>query len=184
MRTQPLQHGLAALSLKIIGEHLQRENQVLVFINQRGYAPVLLCHQCGWKADCKACDSHLTWHKQMQCLVCHHCGLNQQTPSRCHQCGSPELVPVGAGTQRVHEALQQHFPHVALTRIDRDQVRKKNTLAVELNKIAQGEAQLIVGTQMLAKGHHFPRLSLVVILNADAGLYHHDFRATEHLDNY
>lgn len=181
LRAQHVQHGLAAPTLKIIAEHLAQNNQVLVFINRRGFAPVLLCHQCGWMADCQACDSHLTFHKQLGQMICHHCGLTQRHPSQCKSCHSQELVPVGAGTQRVHEFLSQHFPDTNVLRIDRDAVRKKNALDEHLDKINTGEAQLIVGTQMLAKGHHFPRLSLVVVLDADAGLYNQDFRATEHL---
>ena len=181
LRSQALHHGLAAPTLKVIEEHLQKNNQVLVFINRRGFAPVMFCHQCGWMADCRACDSHLTLHKQIGQMICHHCGLTQKTPLSCHSCKSRELIPVGAGTQRIHEFLNTQFPETNILRIDRDEVRKKNSLDSHLDKINSGEAQLIVGTQMLAKGHHFPRLSLVVILDADAGLYNQDFRAVEHL---
>jgi len=181
LRSQVLNNGLAQQSLHLINEHLQNNNQVLVFINRRGFSPVLLCHQCGWMADCRACDSHLTLHKQSGQMICHHCGLTQRTPMHCASCQSKELVPVGAGTQRIHEFLSSHFPNTSVLRIDRDEVRKKNSLDAHLDKINSGEAQLIVGTQMLAKGHHFPRLSLVVVLDADAGLYNQDFRAIEHL---
>ena len=181
LRSQVLQNGLASPTLKVIEEHLQRNNQVLVFINRRGFAPVMLCHQCGWMADCRACDSHLTLHRQMGQMICHHCGLTQRAPVSCHSCKSPEIIPVGAGTQRIHEFLSARFPDTNVLRIDRDEVRKKNALDSHLEKINSGEAQLIVGTQMLAKGHHFPRLSLVVVLDADAGLYNQDFRAIEHL---
>jgi primosomal protein N' (replication factor Y) len=181
LRSQVLQNGLASPTLKVIGEHLQKKNQVLVFINRRGFAPVMLCHQCGWMADCRACDSHLTLHKERAHLICHHCGLTQKVPVSCQNCKSPELIPVGAGTQRVHEFLSTRFPDTNILRIDRDEVRKKNSLDAHLDKINKGEAQLIVGTQMLAKGHHFPRLSLVVVLDADAGLYNQDFRAMEQL---
>ncbi|PWY56557.1 primosomal protein N' [Legionella qingyii] len=181
LRSQTLQHGLATPTLHIIKEHLLKQNQVLVFINRRGFSPVLLCHQCGWMVDCRACDSHLTLHKQLGQMICHHCGLTQKTPERCHNCHSKELIPVGAGTQRIHEFLSTYFPNTEVVRIDRDAVRKKNSLDEHLDKIHTGEAQLIVGTQMLAKGHHFPRLSLVVVLDADAGLYNQDFRALEHL---
>lgn len=181
LRSQAIQHGLATSTLKIIEEHLQKKNQVLVFINRRGFAPVVLCHQCGWMADCRACDSHLTLHKQLGQMICHHCGLTQKKPLSCHHCHSTELIPVGTGTQRVHEFLSTRFPNTNIVRIDRDEVRKKNALTTHLDKINSGEAQLIIGTQMLAKGHHFPRLSLVVVLEADAGLYNQDFRAIEHL---
>lgn len=181
LRSQPLQHGLTTTTLNTIKQHLDNNNQVLVFINRRGFAPVLLCHQCGWMMDCKACDSHLTLHRQTGQMICHHCGLTQHPPRFCASCSSGELIPVGAGTQRIHEYLSDYFPEVTVLRIDKDETRKRNALADHLDKINKGEAQLIVGTQMLAKGHHFPRLSLVVILDADAGLYNQDFRATEHL---
>ncbi|MGC1183361.1 primosomal protein N' [Legionella sp.] len=181
LRAQMLEHGLASVTLHVIKEHLQKQGQVLVFINRRGFAPVLLCHQCGWMADCRDCDSHLTLHKQIGQVICHHCGLTQKIAEHCPTCQSNELIPVGAGTQRVHEFLSAYFPGTQILRIDRDAVRKKNALHEHLDKINRGEAQLIVGTQMLAKGHHFPRLSLVVVLDADAGLYNQDFRAMEQL---
>jgi len=181
LRSQILQHGLAQPTLKVIEEHLAKKNQVLVFINRRGFSPIVLCHDCGWMADCKACDSHLTLHRELDQVICHHCGLTQRKPQLCLSCHSKNLIPVGSGTQRVYEFLSKHFPNTPMLRIDRDVVRKKNALDEHLEKINTGEVQLIVGTQMLAKGHHFPRLSLVVVLDADAGLYHHDFRATEQL---
>ncbi len=181
LRSQTLQHGLATPTLHVIKEHLLKQNQVLVFINRRGFSPVLLCHQCGWMVDCRACDSHLTLHKQLGKMICHHCGLTQKTPDCCRNCHSMELIPVGAGTQRIHEFLSAYFPKTEVVRIDRDAVRKKNSLDEHLDNIHNGKAQLIVGTQMLAKGHHFPRLSLVVVVDADAGLYNQDFRALEHL---
>ena len=181
IRNQMLQHGLAEATLALIGQHLEQQNQVLVFINRRGFAPVLLCHQCGWMADCRACDAHLTMHKSLGRLICHHCGLTQRIPTHCDQCKSHDLVPIGAGTQRVHDHLSATFPSVSLVRIDRDEVRKKQALDASLARIHEGDAQLIVGTQMLAKGHHFPRLTLVVVLDADQGFYNQDFRSLERL---
>lgn len=181
LRSQTLQHGLASVTLQVIQEHLKQQNQVLIFINRRGFAPVLLCHHCGWMVDCSACDSHLTLHKQAQQMICHHCGLMQKTPDYCPSCQSRELIPVGSGTQRIHEFLSTYFPDTKIVRIDRDVVRKKHSLNEYLDKIHNGEAQLIIGTQMLAKGHHFPKLSLVVILDTDTGFYNQDFRALENL---
>lgn len=181
LRSIRTQHGLAEQTLQLIAEHLQRNNQVLVFINRRGFAPVLLCHQCGWMADCRGCDSHLTLHRQAMNLTCHHCGLVQAVPHSCQQCHSKELVPVGAGTQRLHEFLHEQFPQANVLRIDRDEVRHKDAFETCLNQINNGETQLIVGTQMLAKGHHFANLTLVVVVDADSGFYNHDFRATEQL---
>lgn len=181
LRSQVLKQGLATVTINTIQAHLEKKNQVLVFINRRGFSPVLLCHQCGWMADCRDCDSHLTLHKTTGQMICHHCGITHRTPVQCSSCHSKELIPVGAGTQRIHEFLSLQFPQTKVLRIDRDEVRKKNDLNEKLDQINTGEAQLIVGTQMLAKGHHFPRLSLVVVLDADAGLYNQDFRALEHL---
>ncbi|MCP0914868.1 MULTISPECIES: primosomal protein N' [Legionella] len=181
LRNQALQHGLAQPALQLIAEHLQQQNQVLVFINRRGFAPVLLCHQCGWMADCRACDSHMTVHRKSNRLICHHCGLLQAIPTHCAQCSATELLPIGAGTQRIHEFLATQFPTTRILRIDRDEVSGKEALATGLQQIEQGEVQLIVGTQMLAKGHHFPRLTLVVIVDADHGFYNQDFRALERL---
>ena len=181
LRGKNLNAGLSDQAIELISEHLALNNQVLVFINRRGFAPVLLCHQCGWIADCHACDSHLTFHKENYRLVCHHCGANHAKFNQCKKCNSRELLPIGSGTQRVYEYLEQKFPDTPMLRIDRDETSKKNSLENNLNRIHSGEVQLIVGTQMLAKGHHFPRLTLVVILDTDSGLYNQDFRALEHL---
>ncbi|WP_133128055.1 primosomal protein N' [Legionella nagasakiensis] len=181
IRNQPLQHGIATPTLKIINTHLQQQNQVLVFINRRGFAPVLLCHLCGWIAGCRACDSHLTLHRQRNKLLCHHCGLAQNIPPQCPACDSKELLPIGTGTQRVYDYLSSQFPSTCILRIDRDEVGRKKALEKGLESISTGKVQLVIGTQMLAKGHHFPRLTLVVILDADNGFYNQDFRALERL---
>lgn len=181
IRNQVLQHGLASPTLNVIQTHLQQQNQVLVFINRRGFAPVLLCHQCGWMADCRACDSHLTLHRGINRMQCHHCGISCLPPIQCPTCQGRELLPVGVGTQRVHEFLASQFPTTSILRVDRDEVRKKHALDEHLMRISSGDAQLIVGTQMLAKGHHFPRLTLVVVLDTDNGFYNQDFRALERL---
>lgn len=181
LRNIRTQHGLATQTLQLISEHLQRNNQVLVFINRRGFAPVLLCHECGWMADCRACDSHLTLHRQAKNLICHHCGKVQAIPHGCLKCQNNSLIPVGAGTQRLHEFLHEKFPQANVLRIDRDEVRNKEDFEKCLAQINNCETQLMVGTQMLAKGHHFARLTLVVIVDADSGFYNHDFRATEQL---
>jgi primosomal protein N' (replication factor Y) len=181
IRNQPLHEGIATPTLHLIREHLQRQQQVLVFINRRGFSPVLLCHQCGWMADCRACDAHLTLHRAAGQLSCHHCGRVQPIPTQCGKCHSRELVPVGAGTQRIHDYLSGQFPDTQILRIDRDEVQKKQAMNAHLDKINRGEAQLIIGTQMLAKGHHFPKLTLVVVVDADNGFYNQDFRAIERL---
>ncbi len=181
IRNQPLQHGLASATLQSIAGVISQQQQVLIFINRRGFAPVLLCHACGWMADCAACDSHFTLHKRKHMLLCHHCGQQQTIPSNCKHCQSTELVPVGAGTQRVQQAIAEHFPTANLLRFDRDVIKTSRALEQQLEHIRTEQAQIVIGTQMLAKGHHFPQLALVVILDIDAGFYNQDFRATERL---
>ena len=181
LRNVSLQEGLAGITLQKIAQHLEANNQVLVFINRRGFAPVVLCHQCGTMVDCPNCDSHLTLHRPYNRLNCHHCGHRSAMPERCGSCQSLELTPVGVGTQRLEQFLQSYFPQYPLVRIDRDEVGRKDAFDALLQKISSGESQLIVGTQMLAKGHHFPNLTLAVILDTDAALSQTDFRATERL---
>jgi primosomal protein N' (replication factor Y) (superfamily II helicase) len=181
LRGKHITHGLADPTLRAIEKHVGAGNQVLVFINRRGFAPVLLCHHCGWMADCRACDSHLTLHRQTGRLICHHCGLKTNAPAVCETCQSDDLVPVGSGTQRVHEYLSDHFKSLNVVRIDRDEVRHNKRLLQALEDIESGKSQILIGTQMLAKGHHFPNLTLVVVLDADAGFYNQDFRSLERL---
>lgn len=181
LRRQQLTDGLAYPTIKAIKKHIDAGNQALVFINRRGFSPVLLCHACGWMADCRACDSHLTLHRKKNKLICHHCGLTKPITTQCDTCQSDDLVPVGSGTQRIHEYLTQVFPDTQIARIDRDEVRQNKQLLETFAKITSGETQILIGTQMLAKGHHFPNLTLVVILDADAGFYNQDFRSLERL---
>lgn len=181
IRNQRLQHGLSPTALALMDEQLQLGHQVLVFINRRGYSPVLLCQQCGFMADCQDCDTHLTLHREDQRLVCHHCGRISLIHPICPKCSATDLLPVGSGTQRVDDYLRVYFPHISILRIDRDTVSRKKNMREYLHRIQTGEAQLIVGTQMLAKGHHFARLTLVVVLDTDNGFHNQDFRALEHL---
>lgn len=181
IRNQTLSGGLAEPTLALIQEHLKKQHQILIFINRRGFAPVLMCHQCGFMADCRACDAHLTLHRDAKKLICHHCGLIEPVPPQCKHCSGTELIPIGSGTQRIYETLSNHFPETSILRIDRDEANKKDVLNNALEKIKQEEVQLIVGTQMLAKGHHFPKLTLVVIIDTDNGFYNQDFRAIERL---
>tara|TARA_B100000678_G_scaffold290923_1_gene305414 strand:+ start:3535 stop:5703 length:2169 start_codon:yes stop_codon:yes gene_type:complete len=181
IRQQKLQEGLAASTIATIKKHLQAKNQVLVFINRRGFAPILMCHQCGWLAHCLHCDSHLTLHTTTAKLLCHHCNMHQTRPTQCQQCTSHELIAVGLGTQRITQHLQTLFPNTSIARIDRDEVQSKEGLAAHLEAINQQTTQLIIGTQMLAKGHDFPHLTLVVVLDTDTAFYSQDFRALEQL---
>ncbi len=181
IRNQPLQQGIAEPTRVLIDAHIQQGNQVLVFINRRGFSPVFLCHQCGWIADCRACDTHLTYHRAINKLCCHHCGMTRSALIQCQSCRSRELLPIGVGTQRIQTYLSTLYPTTSILRIDRDEVQKKDQLERCLAQIYAQEAQLIVGTQMMAKGHHFPRLTLVVIVDADHGFYNQDFRSLERL---
>jgi primosomal protein N' (replication factor Y) len=181
IRRRKLIEGMSDRLLDAIREHLANDGQALVFINRRGFAPTLLCNDCGAAADCRRCDAHMTVHVRQNRLRCHHCGAERPLPVVCDSCGSAELDRVGYGTERITEALQGEFPHVDIARIDRDSTRRKGALEVQLNRATSGQARILVGTQMLAKGHHFPKLTLVCILDADRGLFGTDFRSLEHM---
>jgi len=181
VRSQPMEDGLSAQLRVAMGEHLARGGQVLIFLNRRGYAPTLLCHDCGWVADCDRCDRHYTLHQGQRILRCHHCGAQRPLPSQCPHCGSPDLRPVGQGTERLERALEQHFPGESVLRIDRDSTRRKGALDDLLGRARAGHARILVGTQMLAKGHHFPDVTLVAIIDADQALFSADFRGPERM---
>lgn len=173
--------GLAARLLEAISERLRRREQSLVFINRRGYAPVLMCHSCGWLSGCHRCSAQLVLHLPARELHCHHCGHQARVPGACPDCGNPGLSPLGQGTQRVEETLARHFPEARVLRIDRDTTRRKNAWGDMRERIRAREVDILVGTQILAKGHDFPHLALVAVLNADGMLYSADFRASERL---
>ena len=181
LRRKTLHNGLSEALLARAQTHLQATGQVLLFLNRRGFAPTLICHECGWTGSCANCDAHLTLHLRRQKLICHHCGAEQAVPAPCPACGSVDLRPLGLGTERVEHTLKQIFPSVQLARLDRDSTRRKGRLQALLEDIRQGRRQLLVGTQMLAKGHHFPNVTLVGIIDADQGLFSADFRASERL---
>lgn len=181
LRQRPVFEGLSDLALSEIAAALKRTEQVLVFRNQRGYAPVMICHDCGWHPDCTRCQRSLTWHRREARLRCHHCGWEERQPRACPACGGLELRGQGVGTERLEQFLGGRFPQVPLVRMDRDSLARKGALALALQRIAQAEAMLVVGTQMLAKGHHWPRVTLVVIVDVDSALFSMDFRATERL---
>ncbi len=172
--------GIATPTVLAVKRHLDAGGQVLLYLNRRGYAPSLFCPSCGWVAPCPRCDARLTVHRREQRLHCHHCGTEQPAPEICPSCGEA-AKPVGQGTERIEETLARLFPGVPLARIDRDAVRRKGALEEALDRVTRGEVRLLVGTQMLTKGHHFPDVSLVVVLNADQGLFGTDFRASERL---
>ncbi len=176
-----LQDGLAPALIAAIQKRLAAREQVLIFINRRGYAPVLLCHECGWLSNCHRCSARLVLHLRDRRLQCHHCGYQTAAPQACPDCGNADLSPVGQGTQRVEAALAAHFPQARVLRIDRDSTRNKGAWSGMRTRIEAREVDILVGTQILAKGHDFPSLSLVGVLNADSLLYSTDFRAPERL---
>jgi primosomal protein N' (replication factor Y) len=181
LRGQPLEHGLSLGMLARIRSHLADDGQVLLFLNRRGYAPTLICHDCGWIAGCARCDARMTVHQAEGQLRCHHCGSQRPIDSCCPACGHTDLRPLGQGTERVEQALATHFPEVERLRIDRDTTRRKGELARLLQQARAGHGRILLGTQMLAKGHHFPDVTLVGILNVDQGLFGIDFRASERM---
>jgi primosomal protein N' (replication factor Y) len=180
LRVNAARDGLSAPARAAIERHLGDGGQVLVFLNRRGYAPTLFCSGCGWIAPCRSCDARLTVHLSRALLACHHCGAEESLPFACPQC-SNELASVGEGTERVETTLTQLFPGAPLVRIDRDVIRRRTDLEEALAAVADGRARILLGTQMLTKGHDFPDVTLVVVLAADQGLFGADFRASERL---
>ncbi len=180
IRQAPMQGALSERFLQMLRDNLAAGRQSLLFLNRRGYAPVIMCHECGWTAMCHRCDTTMTYHKQRRRLCCHHCGHEHPRPEACTVCKAP-LIEVGHGTERVEQTLAEALPQARLLRLDRDSTRRRGTLEDLLQQARGGEADILIGTQMLAKGHHFPAVSLVGILEADGGLFSTDFRALEHL---
>ncbi len=181
LRNEPVSGAVSKTLLDEIAITLEKNNQVLLFLNRRGYAPVILCHSCGWYAECGHCSVKMTYHKDKNRLICHHCDARRVLPARCPNCDEAELIEVGHGTQRLDQTLTEHFPDARILRIDRDSTRRKGSMERMIKEITTGKADILIGTQMLAKGHHFPRLTLVGIIDADAGLLSTDFRASERL---
>ncbi|WP_245961376.1 primosomal protein N' [Thalassotalea euphylliae] len=173
--------GVSDTVKQAIADTLKRREQVLVFLNRRGYAPAINCQECHWVADCQRCNKPFTLHQKDQLLVCHHCGNQKRIVHQCQQCGSTRLAPVGQGTEQLEQHLAGWFPDNSVVRIDRDSTRRKGELTKLLQAIHNKEHDILVGTQMLAKGHHFPDVTLVVILNVDGALFSFDFRAAEHM---
>ena len=181
LKLEAAESGFAPGLLAAIGERLARREQSLIFINRRGYAPVLACHACGWTSGCERCTARMVLHKTDRRLRCHHCGAESGIPRACPTCGNVDLKAMGRGTQRVEETLEARFPQARIVRIDRDSVRRRSELARTLEGITRGEADILVGTQLLAKGHDFPLLTLVGVLDADGALLSTDYRSAERL---
>jgi primosomal protein N' (replication factor Y) len=177
----PLENGLSPILIKAIRARLSRSEQSLLFLNRRGYAPVLHCSACLWTSSCARCSAKLVVHLSQRRLKCHHCGHEQKIPLQCPSCGNADLRPVGQATQRLMQTLEQLFPTARIARVDRDSMRSKHALTEMLCKVHVGEIDILVGTQMLAKGHDFPNLTLVGVIDTDAALYSPDFRASERL---
>ena len=177
----PLKSGLSPQLIELMQQHLAKNNQVILFLNRRGYAPVLMCHECGWLAKCQRCDAFYTYHKSANYLHCHHCMATHPVPEQCHDCGSTHLHSTGVGTEQLEETLNQLFPDHPTVRIDRDNTRKKDSFNEYLNDINSGKYKILLGTQMLAKGHHFPDVTLVALVDVDGALFSNDFRASERL---
>ena len=172
--------GLSKLLIKSMNEHIENDGQILVFINRRGYAPTLICKTCNFIAECSRCDSRMTLYLSKKLLLCHHCGYKEKYKKSCIKCDS-EMMALGQGSQRIEDSLKKHFPNEQILRIDSDSTRQKSSLDEALEKAKAGKAKILVGTQMLSKGHHFSSLSLVVVVNADQGLFSNDFRGSERL---
>ena len=224
LKNQPMKQGLSYSLIDSIRHHVKHNGQVLLFLNRRGYSPVLLCHSCGFSSECKRCESHFTYHSSQTkqpnqsdlegsdlkrsdlehsdpghsdpghsdpghstCstdvsgfLQCHHCGSTRKIPKQCPSCGDQQFVPVGLGTERLEETIKQLFPEQKTIRIDRDSTRKKSSMQSFVEEIKSGEVDILIGTQMLAKGHHFPKVTLVALIDMDGALYSSDFRAPEY----
>lgn len=179
IRGQRLQEGISNQLKAAMQRHLEAGNQVLLFLNRRGFAPILMCHTCGWQAQCSQCDANLTLHSRWQEVRCHHCGFSARAPRECPKCKATEFVQLGQGTERLEQLIAESFPEQKILRIDRDTTRAKGALEEKVEQARTGEANILIGTQMLAKGHHFPQVTLVGIVDLDQGLFSLDYRAPE-----
>ena len=178
---QQMEFGLSGSLKHEITQTLARGEQVLMFLNRRGYAPAINCKECHWLCDCQRCDKPYTFHQKQQLLICHHCGSQKRVPKQCPSCGSVRIAPIGQGTEQLEQRISEIFSDVSVVRIDRDSTRKKGELAKLLQEITDKKHQLLIGTQMLAKGHHFPDVTLVAVLDGDGALFSFDFRASEQM---
>lgn len=186
VRGEKVQEGVSRPLKVVMQQHLDKQGQVLLFLNRRGFAPVLMCHDCGWQAACPSCDANMTYHQtdstnDFGYLQCHHCDEQINKPSCCPSCESEEFVKVGQGTERLEETIKEWFSDKKILRIDRDTTRLKGSMAELTGQAQRGEADILIGTQMLAKGHHFPNVTLVGLLDVDQGLFSADYRASERM---
>lgn len=181
VRTHKMAKGLSREVIRQIDTEITQGNQALIFLNRRGWSPKLVCNDCGWVAECSECDTYLTYHKHINRLRCHHCERIYSIPEFCPECGSQKVETMGVGTEKLHKGLSDSLPNANIIRVDRDTVKTPNQWQRTVDEIKTGKPCVLVGTQMLSKGHDFPNLTLVVIVNVDNSFYSLDFRATEHL---
>ena len=181
VRDSRFDFGCAAATLVRIEAHLQRAGQVLVYLNRRGFAPIVMCHECGWQAQCTNCDSRLTLHHSLQALLCHHCGHRQGVPESCPKCAHSEIRHYGIGTEQLEQGLRSRYPETPVLRIDRDVISSREALKSRLQQLQSGEPCILIGTQMIAKGHDYPAITLSVVLDADQALFSSSYRASERL---
>ncbi|MFT5320728.1 MAG: primosomal protein N' (replication factor Y) [Pseudohongiellaceae bacterium] len=181
LKGQELTDGFSNSLIDMIRSHLGRKNQVLIFLNRRGFAPILLCRDCGWIATCPRCDSSYTLHRNPPRLSCHHCESQKALAQKCEECSSTDLAAMGLGTEKTEQTVRELFPEIPVHRIDRDSTRNRETLHDIIEKVDSGDPCILVGTQMLSKGHHFPNVTLVAVLDADGGLFSADFRGQEQM---
>ncbi len=181
VRDSRFDHGCAAATLARIEAHLQQRGQVLVYLNRRGFAPIVMCHECGWQAQCSHCDARLTLHHSLQAMLCHHCGLREAPAEVCPECGHGEIRHYGIGTEQLEQGLRLRFAHTPVLRVDRDVISSREALKSRLEQLQSGEPCILVGTQMIAKGHDYPAITLSVVLDADQALFSASYRASERL---
>ena len=180
-RNVKLEHGCSPHLLQHIEHHLAQNGQVLLYLNRRGFAPIVMCHECGWQANCRHCDSRLTLHHSLNRLLCHHCGFAQPVPSACGECGHSEIKHYGIGTEQLEQGIKKRFPDYPVLRIDRDSITSRDDFARQLEILRQGKPCLLIGTQMIAKGHDYPAITMSAILDADQALFSATYRASERL---
>jgi len=181
LRNQAMKGAVSQVLLNAIKKELSNGKQVMLFLNRRGYSPTIMCHHCAWIAKCERCDRNMTYHKQRNTLSCHHCDRQHPLQLDCPDCSAKDFLEIGHGTERLTETISECFPKARVLRIDRDSTRRKGSMETMLNTIKEGKADILIGTQILAKGHHFPNLTLVGIIDTDGGLCSSDFRASERM---
>ncbi|MDJ0778525.1 MAG: primosomal protein N' [Gammaproteobacteria bacterium] len=181
LRHGRIDFGIAGAVFERIDTHLEQGGQVLIYLNRRGFAPVVMCHECGWQAVCANCDSRLTLHQSVGSLLCHHCGYADRVPEACPQCGNPEIRHYGVGTEQLEQGLVERYPQIPILRIDRDVIASREALQSRLEQLRTGDPCILIGTQMIAKGHDYPAITLSVVLDADQALFSAAYRAPERL---